>query len=339
MRNNRDAMSFNQLFGVAVSLILVFLVSSSCEKNLTGPEKVQYCQIETKIPLDSARTYDYQINFLEYPKLPYSRWQLTSFDDYAKDENGIILFDVEGRYQYNPTQMSQKMMQFLESYRRTKEERYLHECIKIGNKLIEIAHIQEEALFFPFKFYWPFKEEVHVMAPPWYGGMAQGQALSAFIRLYQATNDDNYLRISNQIRKSLILVKDDYDPWVVYVDEKGYYWIEEYPESCPNHVLNGFVFALYGLYDHYRITGDTTSLFLLRAGIKTVADHIEGWRQPGDLSKYTLKYHITSEFYHHIHVRILWRLSVITGDPFFKDMSEKFMADYYKPGIISEPWK
>ena len=36
------------------------------------------------------------------------------------------------------------------------------------------------------------------MVAPWYSGMAQGQALSAFIRLYNVTNDDSYLKISSK---------------------------------------------------------------------------------------------------------------------------------------------
>ena len=30
--------------------------------------------------------------------------------------------------------------------------------------------------------------------------------------------------------------------------------LEEYPGSPPDHTLNGFIFALYGVYDYYVIT-------------------------------------------------------------------------------------
>ncbi|MBN2410595.1 hypothetical protein JXQ31_02810 [candidate division KSB1 bacterium] len=285
---------------------------------------------ELIIPLDSVITRDYKINILDRVNLPYYRWELASFDDYTQDKAGVILFEWEGNTYYNSTQISQKMLQFLQSYDRTKDVKYINETKKFAEKMVSRAIVQDSAFYFPFDFNWHLKERVLELEPPWYCGMAQGQALSAFIRLYDASKDDRYLKLANKIQKSLTLIKGNYDPWVIYIDQERYYWIEEYPEECPNHVLNGFIFALFGLYDHYRFTNDSTSLHLLKAGITTVVDHIEGWRKPGDISKYTYKYHITSGFYHTVHVKLLEKLFQITDDPFFKEMADAFRSDYWE---------
>ena len=315
-------------FNVKNLASLMLLFALTCEKNLNTPEQEDINMTTRIVSLDSVNVREYDINKLEYPHLPYSRWELTRFDDYPQDDDGIILFEWQGRRFYNPTQMSQKLMQFLESYRRVKEEKYIVQAKKFAEKLLELSVSQDGALFFPFSFDWYLKEKVLILSPPWYSGMAQGQALSAFIRLYHFSGDERYLDKANQIRTSLTQLKGLYDPWVVCTDNEKYYWIEEYPEDDPNHVLNGFIFALWGLYDHYRITEDSTSLHLLRAGITTVADHIESWRNPGSVSKYTFKYHTTSKTYHMVHIKELERLAKVTGNAFFQNMADIFRQDY-----------
>ena len=37
-------------------------------------------------------------------------------------------------------------------------------------------------------------------------------------------------------------------------DSNGNLWLEEFPSNPPSYVLNGFIYAIFGLYDLYRIT-------------------------------------------------------------------------------------
>ena len=39
-----------------------------------------------------------------------------------------------------------------------------------------------------------------------------------------------------------------------YKDEHGNIWLEEYPTIPTSHVLNGFIYAIFGIYDLYRVT-------------------------------------------------------------------------------------
>ena len=47
------------------------------------------------------------------------------------------------------------------------------------------------------------------------------------------------------------------NPWISGIDGDNYLWLEEYPDSDqPNKTLNGKIFAIYGLYDFYQLTGN-----------------------------------------------------------------------------------
>jgi len=163
--------------------------------------------------------------------------------------------------------------------------------------------------------------------------MAQGQALSAFIRLYRVTNDGAYLDVAERLFASLSTMKDDVDqgaPWVACMDGEGYYWIEEYPFDEPCHVLNGFVFAIYGLYDYYMLTSSEECLRLMRSSITTVADHMDEYRNEGNVSCYELRWRVRVPKYHLCHMKQMNMLGMITGDAFFTEMQETLKADFFE---------
>lgn len=82
--------------------------------------------------------------------------------------------------------------------------------------------------------------------------MSQGEIISFYLRMFQINNDPKLLNTA----------KLAYDFFSVDVqnggfrryDEKGFLWFEEYPSEPPSYVLNGFIYALFGLYDLYRVT-------------------------------------------------------------------------------------
>ena len=56
----------------------------SCEKKF----------LEPVFGLDDVKYDDYEIKILPYNELPYSWWIPATFDNYLKDENGVIMFNV-----------------------------------------------------------------------------------------------------------------------------------------------------------------------------------------------------------------------------------------------------
>ena len=46
---------------------------------------------------------------------------------------------------------------------------------------------------------------------------------------------------------------------MTFTDEHGNLWFEEYIVSPPTHILNGFMWAAWGVYDYFLATGDPTA--------------------------------------------------------------------------------
>ena len=85
------------------------------------------------------------------------------------------------------------------------------------------------------------------LEPGWYSAMAQGHAMSLLSRAYSQSQNPLYLRAAYQA----------INPFLVPSSEGGvltylfgqHPWYEEYPTLPPSFVINGFMYALFGLYD------------------------------------------------------------------------------------------
>jgi hypothetical protein len=307
-------------FILAASLLTVL----SCTKNFI----VQSKQNPLAQDFETIKMRDYTIKKLPYNKMPYAWWNPAIIGDYEKDAIGVIMFKVNEQLYYHPDQLAQKILLFHSSYIRTNDTTYIVEAEKFIAKLKELVVMRGDAMFFYVPFDWYLNGFGFSMMSPWYSGMYQGQVLSAIVRIYQATGKPEYLEMCKKIFNSFTAWKDISEPWVVYVDDSSYYWIEEYPEDDPNHVFNGFVYALFGLYDYWVLTEDETALKLLKMSITTVADHIQLWRVEGGPSKYCGKYNVIHRDYHPYHIEILDKLGDITGDIFFHQQADLFRSDY-----------
>ena len=82
---------------------------------------------------------------------------------------------------------------------------------------------------------------------PWKSSLAYGVVLSCFSRAYHITKDVKYLNKSKSLLKGYT---EDF-----YSEIFGIFY-EEYPIEPGHYVLNGFIFALIGLYDFHQISGD-----------------------------------------------------------------------------------
>jgi len=274
---------------------------------------------------------EYSVNELNYNELPYTGYSPASLGaDYPTDDQGVIVFIREGNEYYHPVHIAQKILHFLDSYIQTNNPEYLDKAELFAQKLIEISFKFRDAIYFPYNFDFPLHRiEEEKMIAPWYSGMAQGQALSAFVRLYKLIGENEYLEISEQIFRSFTHLRGESEPWVVYVDTMGYLWIEEYPMEVPTHALNGFIFGIYGLYDYYIVEKDKLSKILLQASITTVKQYITEFRNKGDISFYCLKHAMKNPKYHMIHIHQLTMLYKITGDEYFQTMADNFYSDYH----------
>lgn len=247
--------------------------------------------------------------------------------DFPVDQDGIILYNKE---YYHPVQIVQEGLYFVDSFKKTNNQEYLARAETYADKLVEKSQEIDGSLYFPYE----FNFELHgkkddVMIAPWYSGMAQGEALSLFVRLYQETNKKEYLEAAKKTFKSFSRFGKDNNPWTVFVDSAGYYWIEEYPEGNPDHTLNGFIFGLYGVYDYYQLTKDHQAKETFEASLTTLKHYLPEFRKVGGISYYCLKHQKQDQKYHNTHIEQLNMLYKMTGDEYFKTMADNFYNDYH----------
>lgn len=202
------------------------------------------------LPLSEAIVKDYNLQVLEYVELPLTGYAPASLTVSPADAQGIILYARNSLTYYHPVQIAQHLLVFLDNYRSMGAAAYLSAAETYAAKLLELAITENGAMYFPY----PFDFELHgssgdTMRAPWYSGMAQGQALSCFVRLYQETADSAYLVAAKAVLQSFYLVEGEAEPWTASVDPNGYYWIDEYPLPKNTFTLNGHIFAIIGLYE------------------------------------------------------------------------------------------
>src|SRR6185312_6253992 len=80
--------------------------------------------------------------------------------------------------------------------------------------------------------------------PPWISAMTQGEAVSLFLRA-APENDSPEELFSAAARAVMPLLEPS--PVVTRTPEGPV--LQEYPTTPPAHVLNGWIFGLWGLYD------------------------------------------------------------------------------------------
>jgi heparosan-N-sulfate-glucuronate 5-epimerase len=139
-----------------------------------------------------------------------------------------------------------------------------------------------------------------------YSAMAQGEAMSVFARAFSATGEDVYLQAA---RRALA-------PVLMPIEEGGTSWLapeglvlEEVPFRVPKTILNGWIFALFGLYDltladdsrdAREALDDTLSALLARLDVYDA----------GFWSFYDTSGVLASPFYHRLHIAQLKALGL-----------------------------
>lgn len=249
------------------------------------------------------------------------------------DNEGVPLLDYHGAIgrQYNPIAIAQYA---LANYNLAiKGETKLWDVFftnarwLLNNRIANERGVLLWPHYFDFEYFRPLKA-------PWFSGLAQGQGLSVLVRAYVETKDLAYLAAAEEVFRSLAQTTEN--GGVLHCDEKGYRWIEEYLVVPPTHILNGFIWALWGVYDYYLLTKSEEARALFDACTKTIVENL--WRYDnGFWSLYEttpLKFRtIASSYYHRLHITQLEIMYLLTNEDRFRAYSVKWRA--YQDRLIN----
>ncbi len=169
-----------------------------------------------------------------------------------------------------------------------------------------------------------FEFPIFNLSPPWVSGMAQGQGISLLLRAYQTSADERYLEAARRAMSAF-----DHDVSVggaAVLEGADDIWLEEYPNRPASHVLNGFIFALWGVMDYHRVTQDAAAGAMVEKCVETLARNInrfEGFYW----SRYDLiRSGNSSMDYHKLHVIQLDVMAELTSDPTLLKFAQRWSA-------------
>ena len=128
--------------------------------------------------------------------------------------------------------------------------------------------------------------------------------------------------------------------WISYVDEDGYLWFEEYPltDGRATRVLNGHIFALFGLVLYADKTGDESIIPLIEGGLTTLRDNGERFRREGRINAYSLRIKDYADYSPDRTVRQQCQLYAMTGEETFRRLAYAFRADIEASGRPMPDW-
>lgn len=244
------------------------------------------------------------------------------------DDDGVAMWrDSRGVLQNHPVYLVQYALAALGGYSRTGDARYLQRALANAERLVLQSERggEDNALWFPYHFAYRYYDVT--MPVPWWSSMGQGQPLSLFSRLAREdASDTRWRELADATFRSFNGWRALGRPWITTMDPRGQLWFEEYAGDVePLLVINGHIFALYGLYDYAMLTGDPHAVDFFDGGATTVRNYIETFRVPGGVSYYCVRdgYCQRPEWqnssYHPIHIQQLRMLGQMTGDTRFEE--------------------
>ena len=241
------------------------------------------------------------------------------------DDKGIPMLDYRGAVglQYNPIAIAQYGLGNYNLYCRTREETRKCKFLKVADWLVD--NLEETSVgtkVWYHHFDWEYRDKLKA---PWHSALAQGQGLSVLVRAHNETGNDKYLNVAHDAFDTFL--KEAQEGGVTCSDGNGYIWFEETIVDPPTHILNGFIWATWGVYDYFMHTGDNEAKRLFNRAVQTLKDKLAlfdvGFWSLYEQSGTRMKM-LASPFYHSLHIVQLKVMHRLTGEHVFKLFADKW---------------
>ena len=295
-------------------------------------------------PLQANELTEKDLN--EVRRYPMNFAAKTGYENYF-DEDGVILLNYYGDLglQYNPNAVAQQALGYYDKYLDNQRQQDKDAFLTQANYFLKHGRVvRDDILLWEYKF--PFEMRNHLSAP-WRSALAQGQAVSVLIRAYQLTGNGRYLEGAHQGYRTFHYLARNHEGGVLD-DQDGFTWLEEYIVNPPNHVLNGFVWALWGVRDYAVYFDDEHAKNLWEECLKTLESNLKNydlgfwtsydWPQGYDRDLPVMP---SSMYYQRLHTVQMLAFYNLTGKRFFLDYYTKwrrYLQSNWKKAI-SQAWK
>jgi heparosan-N-sulfate-glucuronate 5-epimerase len=156
--------------------------------------------------------------------------------------------------------------------------------------------------------------------PCWSSAMAQGEAISVLLRAWLWTGDDRFKAAAQSAAQPLCL--DTRHGGVAYL-RNGDVFFEEVATPDPCHILNGHLFAAFGIWELLRVRlGNELLRNIFAASLETLSQWItlfdaEAWSYYDLAVDTTGARHLALLLYHNFHIAQLRVFAAMTGNAVF----------------------
>ena len=241
------------------------------------------------------------------------------------DASGIPMLNYHGAIgvQNNPIAIAQWGLGNYNLFRRSEQEQYRSRFVRAAEWLCSQLQPNRHGVpAWSHNFDWEYRETLRA---PWYSGLAQGQGISLLVRASAETGQEKFLRAAVQAFECF---RTNIDAGgVAFTDPQGNLWFEEYIVSKPTHILNGFIWAAWGVYDYFLATGSREAVNLFVSAVDTLRKNLDRY----DLGFWSLYEQsgtrlpmIASPFYHRLHITQLRVMHRITAEAAFAQYADRW---------------
>ncbi|WP_188455302.1 D-glucuronyl C5-epimerase family protein [Virgibacillus oceani] len=256
--------------------------------------------------------YDYKGNYLHYDKNRVENWKVTF------TKNGIPKTIYSHGEYFNPSTIAQYGLQHYSLYLKNNDASSKSKFLTTANWFL---NHQDSFGGWAYQFDHDFYPgRLNKLRKPWYSAIGLGMAMSVLSRASNLTGNNIYSNCALKAKK--LFQTASTNNGVLAKFENKFLFYEECPTNPSSYILNGFMFALIGLYDLFKTTGDKKTKWLYDEGITSLKRMLPlydlGNRTAYDLTHYTTNGgfpNVATWGYHIGHIHLLAALNSIEKDP------------------------
>lgn len=231
-------------------------------------------------------------------------------EEYSKTRVGSV------KMENFPTIILQYSLGCYDLYLLTHEKKYLDKFLQGANKIYEMLG-QDGSVPVPTG-----EKGIRTTV----SAMSQGESASVFCRAFVETNEKRFLFAAERAVDYMLLPLEvggtsDYSNGL-----ELYEFID-----CPL-ILNGWIFALFGLYDVSLLSVNPKYQVNYKKTVGTLSKELKKFDN-GYWTKYDIDSMIASLFYHNLHIAQMEALFITTGDSVFDEYKrkwEKYRGSFFK---------
>lgn len=257
----------------------------------------------------------------------FIQYEAGIFGDF--DAEGVPMVGWGKKASYSAVNIAQYGFILHQFWLETHKEEFLQvlkACLTVLNSLE--SH-ESNGLFFREK----HASDRYNLPDNWVSAMAQGECLSFYLRMYQLLNDHTILDKCHLIFQAMLLPVSENG--VKTTDANGFEWLEEYPSTPSSFVLNGFIYALFGIQDYFRVTTSEIARKELESYFNTLEHNINQY-DAGFWSYYDLQYKELVKFYYqkNVHAPQMQAMYKLTGNETYHKLYKKWLSQCTKTNFL-----